>query len=132
KMDGVLEGSAEVVADPMLTKTTAAMPLDVPTIADYERQAAAMLRKDLFQAMFSEGARTLRNNLVAFDRPKFRARVLVDLTGLDPSTVVLGQPIRLPVLLAPVGLHMRVHGDGELATARAAGDAGTIMTLSHV
>ena len=48
----------------------------------------------------------------------------------DVSTKVLGQDITLPVMLAPSGFHQRTHPDGELASVRAAGSAGTIMCLS--
>ena len=61
---------------------------------------------------------------------KLRPRVLVDVSQRDMSTEVLGQRISLPVMLAPTGTHQRAHPAGELASARAAAAAGTIMGLS--
>jgi isopentenyl diphosphate isomerase/L-lactate dehydrogenase-like FMN-dependent dehydrogenase len=43
---------------------------------------------------------------------------------------VLGEEISLPVMIAPAGSHALAHPDGELATARGAGMANTLMLLS--
>ena len=59
-----------------------------------------------------------------------RPRFLADVQDRDTSTTVLGQTISLPVMLAPAGQHRIAHSEGELATARAAAAAGTIMALS--
>src|SRR5206468_1073025 len=47
-----------------------------------------------------------------------------------PSTTLLGQPLPLPLVLAPTGFPRSVHPAGELATARAAARAGVPYTLS--
>jgi 4-hydroxymandelate oxidase len=54
---------------------------------------------------------------------------MVDVRNLDLSTTVLGQPISFPVMIAPTGVHKHGHPDGELATCKAAGAAGTLMSL---
>src|SRR5207244_1741710 len=41
-----------------------------------------------------------------------------------------GREISMPLLVAPVAFQRMAHPDGELATARAAAAAGTIMVLS--
>ncbi|HET6463952.1 MAG TPA: alpha-hydroxy acid oxidase, partial [Candidatus Krumholzibacteria bacterium] len=48
----------------------------------------------------------------------------------DTTTSVLGEKVSMPVLIAPTAFHRLAHADGELATARAAGKAGTIMIVS--
>ena len=73
---------------------------------------------------------TLRRTRAAFDSIMLRPRMLVDISQRDLSTTVLGQRIEFPVMLDPAGGHGRVHPDGELATARAAGAMGTVMLLS--
>jgi 4-hydroxymandelate oxidase len=75
---------------------------------------------------------TLRDNAAAFERIKVHYRVLVDVSRRDLSTSVLGQRIAFPVLVAPTAFHKLAHPDGELATVRAAGRAGTIMVLSSL
>ncbi|MCT2587799.1 lactate 2-monooxygenase [Actinophytocola gossypii] len=73
---------------------------------------------------------TVRANREAFDRWRIVPRMLTDATARDLSTTVLGTRMPAPVLLAPVGAQSIVHQDGELATARAAGDLGVPMILS--
>src|SRR5690606_22174522 len=45
-------------------------------------------------------------------------------------TAVLGQQVSMPILVAPTAFQKLAHPDGELATARAAGAAGTVLVLS--
>ena len=73
---------------------------------------------------------TLAENDAAYDRLRLYHRVLRDVSERDLSTDVLGSRISMPVLVAPTAFHQLAHPDGELATARAAAAAGTIMTLS--
>jgi isopentenyl diphosphate isomerase/L-lactate dehydrogenase-like FMN-dependent dehydrogenase len=99
---------------------------------DYERLAEEKLDANA-HAYFAGGAGdevTLRENVAAFERRKLRPRVLVDVRTVSTATTVLGTHIALPVLIAPVALQRMAHPDGELATARAAAAAGTIMCLS--
>jgi isopentenyl diphosphate isomerase/L-lactate dehydrogenase-like FMN-dependent dehydrogenase len=99
---------------------------------DYERLAEAKLDANA-HAYFAGGSGdevTLRENLAAFERRKLRPRVLVDVRSISTATTVLGTEVALPVLIAPLALQRMAHPDGELATARAAAAAGTIMCLS--
>jgi 4-hydroxymandelate oxidase len=73
---------------------------------------------------------TLRENRAAYDRVSIAYRVLVDVSRRDLTTSVLGQPVAMPVLVAPTAFHRLATPEGELATARAAGAAGTAMILS--
>jgi isopentenyl diphosphate isomerase/L-lactate dehydrogenase-like FMN-dependent dehydrogenase len=73
---------------------------------------------------------TLRENVESFARWKLRPRVLVDVSGVDTATTVLGTPVSMPILIAPTALQKFAHPEGEAATARAAARAGTIMTVS--
>jgi len=73
---------------------------------------------------------TLSDNLTAFTRVKLRPRVLVDVSAIDTSTTLFGTRMNAPILLAPTALNRLGHPEGEVAAARAAGAAGTVMTLS--
>ncbi len=73
---------------------------------------------------------TLRENRAAFDRLAIAYRVLVDVSRRELATTVLGQPVAMPVLVAPTAFHRLATPEGEIATARAAGAAGTVMILS--
>ena len=73
---------------------------------------------------------TLRANSAAFTRWELRPRVLVDVSEVSTETTVLGTRVELPLLVAPTAFHRLAHPEGELATARAAATAGTVMCLS--
>ena len=101
---------------------------------DYERLAEERLPAGAF-GYFAGGAgeeRTLRDNVDAYTRYRLRPRVLVDVTTVTTRTTVLGTDVSMPLLVAPTALQRMAHPDGELATARAAAAAGTIMCLSTI
>jgi isopentenyl diphosphate isomerase/L-lactate dehydrogenase-like FMN-dependent dehydrogenase len=75
---------------------------------------------------------TLRENVAAYRRWHLRPRVLVDVRAVATQVSVLGQEISMPVLVAPTALHRLAHPEGELATARGAAAARTVMCLSTV
>ena len=73
---------------------------------------------------------TLRQNSRIFDDVLLRPRSAVATPACEIRTTVLGQPIDLPLILAPVGSSRMFYPRGEEVAARAAGEAGTIYTLS--
>jgi L-lactate dehydrogenase (cytochrome) len=73
---------------------------------------------------------TLRANRDDLERIKLRQRVLVDVSQRDLTTTIIGEPARLPLALAPIGLCGMQHGDGEILACRAAQAAGIPFTLS--
>jgi 4-hydroxymandelate oxidase len=101
-------------------------------VLDFEAIARARMEPSAYDyfAGAAGDERTLAENRSAFDRVRFRPNVLVDVTTIDVNTTILRDTIRFPVILAPTALNRLGHPDGELAVARAAGTAGTIMTLS--
>ncbi len=75
---------------------------------------------------------TLKNNRNAFDRFRLNPRALVDVSSVDLSTTLLGQPIAMPLILAPTAMTRLFHHEGEKPVARAASKAGIIYTLSSM
>jgi lactate 2-monooxygenase len=67
---------------------------------------------------------TMRANLEAFARRRIVPRMLRDVAERDLSATVLGAAMPAPVLLAPIGVQVIVHPEGELASAAAAGEVG--------
>lgn len=101
---------------------------------DYERAAAGRLSamaRDYYRSG-AEDEVTLRDNRSAYERIRLKYRVLVDVHDRDLSLSLFGQPVSMPVLIAPTAFQRLAHPDGEVATARAAGAAGTIMILSTI
>jgi 4-hydroxymandelate oxidase len=102
------------------------------TIADLHELAAARLPRLAYDyyASGSEQEHTLAENEAGWARVRLRPRCLVDVSTRDLSTTVLGQRVSMPVLVAPTAFQRMAHPDGELATARAAAAASTVMVLS--
>ncbi len=101
-------------------------------VAGYERLAREKLAPPVWDGI-DEGAgdeRTRSDNEAAFERWSLRPRFLVDLTGATTATTVLGTPVSMPLLVAPTGWQRLVHPEGEVATARASAEAGTVMCVA--
>jgi isopentenyl diphosphate isomerase/L-lactate dehydrogenase-like FMN-dependent dehydrogenase len=78
----------------------------------------------------SESETTLRRNRLAFDKVAFRPRILVDVSNVDPSVTFLGQKLRIPAILAPIGSLQLFDPDGAVAVTRAASDFGVMHCVS--
>lgn len=103
-------------------------------IADFEAAAAKKMTRAAFDyyAGGAEDERTLSRNRSAMDRWVLLHRVLVDVSHVDLATTFLGDPVSMPIALAPAAFHKLAHPDGEAASARAAGSAGVLMAASTI
>jgi L-lactate dehydrogenase (cytochrome) len=104
----------------------------VLNIDDLRRVAKRRLPRVVFDYIDGGADRevTLAENSRAYNDVLFRPRCAVATPRCDLATTVLGTPIAMPILLAPVGSCRMFHPRGEEVAARAAGRAGTIYTLS--
>ncbi|GBE92660.1 alpha-hydroxy acid oxidase [Nostoc cycadae] len=99
---------------------------------EYEQLAKQHLSQMAFD-YYSSGAWdeiTLRENRTAFEQVKLRPRMLVDVSDRNLTSSILGQPVQLPLLIAPMAFQCLAHPQGELATSLAAATAGVGMVLS--
>jgi L-lactate dehydrogenase (cytochrome) len=96
------------------------------TALDYRELARRRLPRQLFDYVdggaYEEA--TMRANVADLQRITLRHGVMRDVSTRDPSVEVLGQKLRLPVLLAPVGLGGMLARRAEVQAARAAEAAG--------
>jgi len=102
------------------------------SLADFEARAREALPAPVFD-YYQGGANdevTLRENRAAFDRMRLHYRVLRSTYQRDMGVSVLGHPLRMPILVAPVALLGMARPDGDAAAARAASAAGSIFVLS--
>jgi 4-hydroxymandelate oxidase len=106
--------------------------IEALTLADLAAMAEARLPSMAwdYYASGADDEVTLRRNVEAFRRLALHYRVLVDVSARDVAQTVLGRRVTMPVLVAPTAFHKLAHPDGEVATARGAGQAGTVMILS--
>ncbi len=103
-------------------------------ISNYAAAAADRIPKEALD-YFEGGALdevTLRENTAGWLRLKLYYRVLAGVTDREMSTTVLGQPVSMPILVAPTAFHKLACEGGEIATARAAKAAGTAFILSSL
>jgi len=102
------------------------------SLSDYERDATAVLEPMVhgYYAGGAEDEATLSWNREAFGQVRLLPRVLRGVGERTTATTVLGTPVRTPVMVAPMAFQRMAHPEGELATARGAGRAGTVMVTS--
>src|SRR5262245_18910084 len=104
----------------------------VVCIEDLRQAAKRRLPRVVFDYIDggAEAERTLGENCRAFDRITLRPKSAVAIPGIDIKTTVLGTPLSVPFILAPIGSSRLFYPHAEEAAARAAGAAGTLYTLS--
>ena len=107
-------------------------PPRVLNIEDLRRAAKRRLPRVVFDYIDggAEAELTLRANCRAFEAVTFRPRCAVATPACDLRTTVLGTPLSMPLILAPVGSSRLIYPRGEEVAARAAGVAGIAYALS--
>lgn len=110
----------------------AKLPREPVKVTEFQALAAARLPKATYEYITTGSADevTLRENVAAFQRIKILPPLLTGVSSADPSTTVLKQPIKMPIMLAPVAGQQMYHPQGALAAARAAAAAGTVYGIS--
>ena len=102
------------------------------TIEDLMKRARRRVPKMFFDyadsGAFTEG--TYRDNTSDFEKIKLRQRVAVNLENRNLASTMLGEPVSMPVAIAPVGSTGMQSADGEIKAARAAEKFGIPFTLS--
>ena len=104
----------------------------IVNLFEYERLAKARMTRMAFD-YYASGAMdeiTVRANHRAFDEIFLRYRVLAGVGERDTGTTVLGQPVPMPLLIAPSAFHCLADPMGERATAAAGAAAGVIYVMS--
>ena len=94
----------------------------------YKRRVPQMFYDYVESGSWTES--TFRGNQQAFEKIKLRQRVLVDMAERSLACHMVGQPVNMPVALAPAGLTGMQHADGEILAARAAEKFGVPFCLS--
>ncbi len=116
------QGSAETLAASFLTLQ------EVVSAARRNLPPAAWI----YLSGATETETTMRRNRHALDSIAFRPRVLNDVSRIDSGSTFLGQPVRLPVMLAPVGGMESFSPGGAADAALGAAQFGIPQMLSSV
>lgn len=107
-------------------------PAQITCIEDL-RSLARMRVPRMFYDFLDAGSwseSTYRANTADLDKVLFRQRVGTDISDLSVASRMLGEPVTMPVALAPIGLAGMQHADGEILAARAAERFGVPFALS--
>ncbi|SFQ37750.1 alpha-hydroxy acid oxidase [Amycolatopsis rubida] len=102
------------------------------TIAELEaiaRERMEPAHYDYYAGGAGEEA-TLRANEEEFRRRVLVPRALRGVGKRDLTAEIAGVSMSMPVLVCPTAFHRLAHSDGELATARASAEAGTVFVCS--
>jgi isopentenyl diphosphate isomerase/L-lactate dehydrogenase-like FMN-dependent dehydrogenase len=108
----------------------------IATVAGARHLAKKRLPRAVFD--YIEGGAgaelTVGANLAALAAVQFRPRVgeTMGVPAPELRTSVLGFPVAMPILLSPIGYTRTMDPIGDVGGVRAAGNAGTIFTLSSM
>ena len=82
----------------------------------------------------TESDTTVLRNRQAFDSLAFRPRIMRDVSDIEIETQIIGERLRMPVLLSPVGALRRIDptSAGTVAAAQAVADFGVMQVVSGV
>ncbi len=105
---------------------TDSLNLAPASVEDYRVLAKRRLPRQLFDYVDGGAFReaTMSANRADLQSLRFRQRVLRDVSDRRIATTVLGQPLTMPVVLAPVGFAGMMARRGEVQAARAAARVG--------
>jgi L-lactate dehydrogenase (cytochrome) len=104
----------------------------INSIADLRALARRRIPRAIFE--YADGGSydelTLARNRDDLQAIEFRQRVMRDLSTLSVASTLVGQPVTMPLAIAPTGLTGLFYGDGEIHGARAAQAFGIPFCLS--
>ena len=104
------------------------------TFKELEATAKAKLAAGPFGYIQSGagGEETLHNNVSSFTKYSLVPRFLNDVSSLDTTVNLFGRTYAYPLFIAPIGMQLIAHGDGDIATAKAAAAVGVPFIQSTV
>lgn len=125
-------GGSTGLVDSLLSPVSS--PEDALDVFDFQRVAEQVLPPAHYGylATGTDGDETLHANRKAFEKLYLRAMRMVDTASIDTRLELLGQQLKSPIVLCPVGSQRAFHPEGELATARAARSRDHLQILSNV
>lgn len=111
-----------------------AMALDYVSNQEIIQAARRNMSQDVWDYLVggAESETTMRRNRLGFDSLGLRPRVMVDVSKVDTSITFLGQKLRIPVMLAPMGSLQTMTPEGGVAVGKAAQEFGSINFVSSV
>lgn len=108
--------------------------VDPLTLADYEARAREVMPEVYWELIYHGSADEVSTRRIrpAFDSILLKPKALRDVSTIDVSTTLLGQPVSFPVGAACPGHKHYSQPDGELVAARAVRSTGALYITPHV
>jgi isopentenyl diphosphate isomerase/L-lactate dehydrogenase-like FMN-dependent dehydrogenase len=102
------------------------------SVAEAHDRARRRLPRTVYSFILggTEEEQTVRENRRAYTEVTFQPRAAVAFERRELTTNILGCELSMPLVLAPAGMIRLAHRGGEIAAARAAGNAGTAIGVS--
>jgi len=106
----------------------------ISSSGDYRLAAKSRLPRFLFDYIDggSYDEDTLRHNVSDLAEIRLRQRILRNVSAIDTNIELFGRQLKIPAVLAPVGLSGMYSRRGEVQAAKASADFGVPYTLSTV
>ncbi|KAI8716148.1 hypothetical protein NCS52_00907800 [Fusarium sp. LHS14.1] len=101
------------------------------TIRDFEAVAHQTMRKESWEyySTGSEDEFTLKENITAFQRIRFRPKVLVNVEQVDISTTLIGTKTTIPIYVSATASAKLGHPEGEVVLTRASNNHGIVQMI---
>ncbi|WP_019240464.1 MULTISPECIES: alpha-hydroxy acid oxidase [Bacillus] len=101
---------------------------------EWEAEAAKAILIERFDYIFPNAGRgeTADRNQKAFSKWAITPRILNDVSKVNLNISIFGKDYPTPFFLAPIGMHILAHNEGEIATAKAVSSMGIPMIVSTV
>ncbi|RSL71732.1 hypothetical protein CEP53_001347 [Fusarium sp. AF-6] len=101
------------------------------TIRDFEAVAQQTMRRESWEyySTGSEDEFTLKENISAFQRIRFRPKVLVNVEHVDISTTLLGTKTAVPIYVTATASAKLGHPEGEVVLTRASNNHGIVQMI---
>ena len=95
------------------------------TLHEFIKAAKMKLNPNVWDYLIgaTETETTMRRNRLALDQIALRPRVLRDVSNIDGTSTLFGKPVRLPILLAPIGSLDSFDDGAGITVAKGADDS---------
>ena len=105
---------------------------ELKSISEYESVAKILMPSDLEECVNAGEGLEVTKNQLAFNKIKLLPKVMINALETDLKVDLLGGKLQcsFPVGIAPASFHRAAHSDGEMGTARAAKNTGTLYIQS--
>jgi isopentenyl diphosphate isomerase/L-lactate dehydrogenase-like FMN-dependent dehydrogenase len=106
----------------------------VKTLHEVVKQARVNLTRNHWDYLVggADSESALKRNRFGLDSLVYRPRILNDVSTVSVAAELLGVPLRIPVVLAPIGSIQVFEAGGGVSAAQAAADFGVLQILSSV